>query len=132
MWQPVSSAPFNRDLELAVIDGDGPHALVFPCRRILDGWTKAETKERIDLRPTHWRPYTRTRAFEPHQLQAMLRAFDVVCAQLRLPNEGGWTRKRVASMIFELAMTGETDEKRLVTKTLAEFRLEEDAPAPAL
>jgi hypothetical protein len=35
-------------------------------------------------------------------------------------------------MIFDLAMTGETDEKRLVTNTLAEFRLEEDAPAPAL
>src|SRR5262249_36522194 len=32
-WQPVATAPFDRDLELAVIDYDGPHALVFPCRR---------------------------------------------------------------------------------------------------
>ena len=59
MWQPISSAPFDRDLELAVIDGDGPHALVFPCRRVLGGWTKAETKERIEVRPTHWRPWAR-------------------------------------------------------------------------
>ena len=58
--------------------------------------------------------HIRTRAFEPHHLRAMLGAFDVVCAELRLPTpEGGWARKRVASMIFDLAMTGETDEKRL-------------------
>jgi len=57
MWQHISSAPFDRDLELAVIDGDGPHALVFPCRRILNGWMKAETRERLDVHPTHWRAW---------------------------------------------------------------------------
>ena len=41
MWQPISTAPFDRDLELAVLDAEGPHTLVFPCRRILGGWTKA-------------------------------------------------------------------------------------------
>lgn len=57
MWQPISTAPFDRDLELAVIDGDGPHALVFACRRILDGWMNAETKERLDVHPSHWREW---------------------------------------------------------------------------
>ena len=57
MWQHVSTAPFDRDLELAVIDDDGPHTLVFPCRRILSGWMKVETKERLDVRPTHWREW---------------------------------------------------------------------------
>ena len=57
MWQQVSTAPFDRDLELAVIDDDGAHALVFPCRRILNGWMKMETKERLDVRPTHWREW---------------------------------------------------------------------------
>jgi hypothetical protein len=47
MWQPISSAPYDFDLELAVIDEDGSHALVFPCRVI---W-------RISVRPTHWRPW---------------------------------------------------------------------------
>jgi hypothetical protein len=56
-WQPVSTAPFDRDLELAVIDYDGIHALVFPCRRILDGWFKSESKLRIDVQPTHWREW---------------------------------------------------------------------------
>jgi hypothetical protein len=57
MWQTILNAPFDCDLELAVIDEDGPHALVFPCRRILNGWMNAETKERLDVRPTHWRQW---------------------------------------------------------------------------
>jgi hypothetical protein len=55
MWEPASTAPFDRDLELAIIDMSGLHALVFPCRRILGGWINAETKQRIDIRPSHWR-----------------------------------------------------------------------------
>jgi hypothetical protein len=57
MWQTVSSAPFDQDLELAVIDHDGPHALVFPCRREFGGWVDAEMNRRVDVRPTHWRPW---------------------------------------------------------------------------
>jgi hypothetical protein len=60
MWQPITTAPFDRDLELAVIDRNGPHVLVFPCRRILGGWMKAESGERIDVRPTHWRFWQET------------------------------------------------------------------------
>jgi hypothetical protein len=56
-WTPIPGAPFDRDLELAVIDYDGPHALVFPCRRILNGWINAQTKARFEVRPTHWRPW---------------------------------------------------------------------------
>jgi hypothetical protein len=55
MWQHIATAPFDSNLEIAVIDGDGPHALVFPCRRILGGWMNAETKERLEVHPTHWR-----------------------------------------------------------------------------
>lgn len=55
MWQPIASAPFGVDLELAVIDRDGVHALVFPCRRGLTGWVKSEFGERVDVSPTHWR-----------------------------------------------------------------------------
>jgi hypothetical protein len=57
VWQPITNAPFDRDLELAVLDRDGPHALVFACRRILSGWVNAETNQRIDVRPTHWRAW---------------------------------------------------------------------------
>jgi hypothetical protein len=57
MWQPVTTAPFGRELELAVLDREGPHALAFACQRILGGWMNSETKGRIDVRPTHWRPW---------------------------------------------------------------------------
>jgi len=56
-WEPISSAPFDRDLELAVIDRDGPHALVFPCRRNFGGWINTKTGQRIDVNPTHWRSW---------------------------------------------------------------------------
>ena len=59
-WQPISLAPFDRNLELAVINSQGTHALVFPCRRILGGWLKSETNERVDVRPTHWREWVAT------------------------------------------------------------------------
>jgi hypothetical protein len=57
-WQPAVTAPFNVDLELAVLDRDGLHALVFPCRRVLTGWMKVGTRERIDVAPTHWREWS--------------------------------------------------------------------------
>jgi hypothetical protein len=57
MWQPIATAPFDRDIELAVIDGWGAHTLVFPCRRSLDGWIDPTTGKRVDVRPTHWREW---------------------------------------------------------------------------
>jgi hypothetical protein len=57
MWHPIATAPFDCDLELAVLDRDGPHALVFPCRRIPSGWLKGGTHERIEVHPTHWRTW---------------------------------------------------------------------------
>jgi hypothetical protein len=64
MWQPIASAPFDRDLELAVIDQDEAHALVFPCRRLLGGWMNSLTWQRIDVRPTHWREWNATHSDE--------------------------------------------------------------------
>ena len=48
-WQRIADAPFDRDLEVAVIDSGGPHLLVFPCRRILGGWMDAQTNERVEV-----------------------------------------------------------------------------------
>jgi hypothetical protein len=56
-WESILTAPFDRELELAVIDKDGSHALAFPCRRILSGWINAATHHQIDVHPTHWRPW---------------------------------------------------------------------------
>ena len=57
-WQKIPTAPFDRDLELAVIEKDGtPYALVFPSRRIPGGWVKSKTGERLKVHPTHWREW---------------------------------------------------------------------------
>jgi hypothetical protein len=53
MWQPVSTAPCDRDLELSVIDYDGARALVSPLpphpmrwrhRDASCGWVKEGTE----------------------------------------------------------------------------------------
>jgi hypothetical protein len=59
-WQTIGTAPFCRDLQLAVINVGGVHALVFPCRRVLRGWVNAESNERVYVRPTHWREWSET------------------------------------------------------------------------
>ena len=55
----ISNAPFDRDLELALIDANGVHAICFPCRRVLGGWIKAEMKTPINVHPTHWRDWAK-------------------------------------------------------------------------
>ncbi|TPL43270.1 hypothetical protein FJ957_23595 [Mesorhizobium sp. B2-4-6] len=57
MWNPIASAPFGRSLELAVLDEEGLHALVFPCEKGRDGWMDVVTRVRVDIRPTHWRDW---------------------------------------------------------------------------
>jgi hypothetical protein len=59
MWQPISTAPYDRDLELAVIDRAGEHVLVFPCRQTsTDTWIDALTGRRIEVQATHWREWS--------------------------------------------------------------------------
>lgn len=57
VWEKISTAPYDRDLEVAVIEADHVYPLVFACRRALDGWIKATTHERVSVNPTHWRPW---------------------------------------------------------------------------
>jgi hypothetical protein len=57
-WQPISSAPLDRDLELSVIEKGEVHALVFPCRRTQAGWVNAKTGQPVFVDPTHWRVWS--------------------------------------------------------------------------
>jgi hypothetical protein len=60
-WKLIDTAPFNRDLELAVVDSKGTHVVAFPCRRLTDnGWIDVETNNQVYfyyVRPTHWRDW---------------------------------------------------------------------------
>jgi hypothetical protein len=57
VWIPVHAAPFNRDVELAVIDGPDISAIGFPCRRDPDGWKSAADRRPLAVDPTHWRDW---------------------------------------------------------------------------
>jgi hypothetical protein len=54
-WKSIDTAPFDRDVELAIIVGDGKHAISFPCRRAVGGWVNAVTKKHLFILPPHWR-----------------------------------------------------------------------------
>ena len=55
VWETILTAPYDRDLEVVVIEGDHVHPLVFACRRATNGWLKVATSERVAVNPTHWR-----------------------------------------------------------------------------
>jgi hypothetical protein len=59
VWEEISTAPYNRDIELAVVEADHVHPLIFACRRTASGWVKAASRERVTVSPTHWRPWHR-------------------------------------------------------------------------
>ena len=54
-WKEIAEAPFDDDLELAVIEDEEIHRLAARCRRGPSGWIDAATGQRIEVHPTHWR-----------------------------------------------------------------------------
>ena len=60
MWHYVGSiddVPSDRDLHLAVMDDDGMHELVFPCRLVGNSWVDAKLLRPVEVHPTHWREW---------------------------------------------------------------------------
>lgn len=57
MWQAIAVTPPDLDIEVAVIDREGAHAVIIPCRRACDGWIDAASHRYLDIHPTHWRPW---------------------------------------------------------------------------
>lgn len=57
-WHLVSTAPFNRDLELCAAFGSGSSRLPFPCRQTSNGWINADLGTRIAVKPTRWRVWS--------------------------------------------------------------------------
>jgi hypothetical protein len=54
-WHPIASAPFDRDIQVSVIEKGEVHALVVRCRRTQNGWLRASSREQLFIDPTHWR-----------------------------------------------------------------------------
>jgi hypothetical protein len=53
-WREIASAPFDREIELAVI-GNDVGVLDGSCLRHGDGWLDARTFRPVKVTATHWR-----------------------------------------------------------------------------
>ncbi len=60
-WHPIATAPFDRDLQLSVIEKGEVYQLVFPCRRTESSWIQASTGKPVLVDPTHWREWPQMR-----------------------------------------------------------------------
>ena len=58
-WQPISTAPRNRDVEVRFADSIGRYALMFPCKLTPDqGWINSWLKTPLTGDPIEWRDWT--------------------------------------------------------------------------
>jgi hypothetical protein len=53
-WREIASAPFDREIEVAIVHGD-ISVPGNPCLRHRNGWLDAETLRPIMVAATHWR-----------------------------------------------------------------------------
>ena len=73
-WKPIDTVPRDRDVEVAVTDSTGMHAVACPCRLSEHGWIAANSKRRLYwIRPTHWRDLSSDPP-EPEHGEALLAA----------------------------------------------------------
>lgn len=53
-WREIATAPFDREIEVAIIDGD-TNVWGASCVRHGDSWFDTETLRPVEIRATHWR-----------------------------------------------------------------------------
>jgi hypothetical protein len=63
MWRSVVEASFGKDMELAAIDDEDVHALVFPCQPMPATLVNAMTGEILNDHPTRWCAWFVQRAY---------------------------------------------------------------------
>jgi hypothetical protein len=57
-WRLISTAPYNRDLELRLAGaGLSSARLPFPCRHTNNGWINSDLGTRLAVEPTYWRAW---------------------------------------------------------------------------
>jgi hypothetical protein len=63
-WLPVSVTPPGVPVEVSLVDSTGIHALIFACCWNGAAWVGASTRKKLDIQPTHWRPWSEERSRE--------------------------------------------------------------------
>jgi hypothetical protein len=58
-WHPISTAPFNHDLEVMVEGSAGKETIAFPCRKLNSGeWINSDLGHRVQIAPCQWRTWS--------------------------------------------------------------------------
>jgi hypothetical protein len=66
-WRLISTAPYNQELELRVVDGGRTTVLEFPCLRTnADAWINVDLGAEVKLEAVEWRIWRREKASQPH------------------------------------------------------------------
>jgi hypothetical protein len=66
---PVSTAPYNQNLELRIVDGSeaAEEVLPFPCRHLNNGeWLDPDLGVRLQIKPIEWRVWQKSVSRQPH------------------------------------------------------------------
>ncbi len=67
-WHPVSTAPYNQDLELRVIEDGMMATLPFPCRHTnAEEWINVDLGVTLRIKPVEWRAWLQGQSPHPHQ-----------------------------------------------------------------
>jgi hypothetical protein len=68
-WHPISTAPYNQNLELRIVDGSeaAEEVLPFPCRHLNSGeWLDPDLGVRLQIKPVEWRVWQKSVSPQPH------------------------------------------------------------------
>jgi len=57
-WQTIVTAPFDRDIEVAVLNERGYEVFALFVRRTQAGWLANRIDDFLAIAPTHWREPT--------------------------------------------------------------------------
>lgn len=67
-WHPVSTAPYNQDLELRVSEDGTITTMPFPCRHTNeDEWINVDLGVPLHIQPIEWRAWQQSKSPHPHQ-----------------------------------------------------------------
>jgi hypothetical protein len=91
-WRPTSTAPYNQDLELQIVEDGKTIALPFPCRHTNEGeWINVDLGTGMRIQPARWRIWSHRKSPRPHH--SSIKGDDRITRHLHQP----WTGNDAAS-----------------------------------
>jgi hypothetical protein len=107
-WHPISTAPYNQDLEIRALSENGSVAIPFPCRRTnASDWINTDLGTRVYMRPVRWLPQNSSLRREGGPVE-QIRPGDVVWFP---PGEKHWHGATPTTAMTHIAIAEALDGK---------------------